>query len=98
MSIYETTIKNPKKIAEFYKQLSEQKDIEIKQLKEYLERYEALIFNLKEQLERSEKARKEAIELIKSKEYVIDLYTFGYELDDYDIFKVKRILNIDKGE
>lgn len=52
---------------------------------------------LKEQLERSEKARKEAIELIKSKEYVIDLYTFGYELDDYDIFKVKRILNIDKG-
>lgn len=33
MSIYETTIKNPKKIAEFYKQLSEQKDIEIKQLK-----------------------------------------------------------------
>lgn len=33
MSIYEITIKNPKKIAEFYKQLSEQKDIEIKQLK-----------------------------------------------------------------
>lgn len=49
-------------------------------------------------LEKSEKARKEAIELIKSKEYVIDLYTFGYELDDYDIFKVKRILDIDKGE
>ena len=48
--------------------------------------------------EASEKARKEAIELIKSKEYVIDLYTFGYELDDYDIFKVKRILDIDKGE
>lgn len=36
MSIYETTIKNSKKIAEFYKQLSEQKDIEIKQLKEQL--------------------------------------------------------------
>ena len=30
MSIYETPIKKPKKIAEFYKQLSEQKDIEIK--------------------------------------------------------------------
>lgn len=45
MSIYETTIKNPKKIAEFYKQLSEQKDIEIKQLKE--------------QLKASEKSRKE---------------------------------------
>lgn len=52
---------------------------------------------LKEKLEASERARKEAIELIKSKEYVIDLYTFGYELDDYDIFKVKRILDIDKG-
>ena len=39
MSIYEMSIKNPKKIAEFYKQLCEQKDIEIKQLKEQLNKY-----------------------------------------------------------
>ena len=38
MSISETTIKNPKKIAEFYKQLSEQNDIEINLLKKQNER------------------------------------------------------------
>lgn len=43
MSIYETTIKNPKKIAEFYKQLSEQKDIEIKQLKQKLQQRDNII-------------------------------------------------------
>lgn len=53
---------------------------------------------LKEQLEASEKARKEAIEFIKSKEYVIDFSTFGYELNNYEIFKLKNILDIDKGE
>ncbi len=43
MSIYEATVKNPKKIAEFYKQLSEQKDIEIKQLKEKLQQKNDII-------------------------------------------------------
>ena len=56
------------------------------------------IHQLKEQLESSEKARKEAIEFIKSKEYVIDFSTFGYELNNYEIFKLKNILDIDKGE
>lgn len=48
MSIYETSIKNPKKIIEFYKQLSEQKDIEIKQLKEQLQQKEKIIKEVKE--------------------------------------------------
>ena len=43
MSIYETTIKNPKKIAEFYRQLCEQKDIEIEQLKSQLEQRDNII-------------------------------------------------------
>ena len=50
MSIYEATIKNPKKIAEFYKQLSEQKDIEIKQLKEKLQQKEDIINKIREYL------------------------------------------------
>lgn len=53
---------------------------------------------LKEQLELSEKARKEALSVINSKEYVIDFSTFGYELNNYEIFKLKNILDIDKGE
>ena len=47
MSIYETTIKNPKKISEFYKQLSEQKDIEIKQLKQQLQQRNEVINKVK---------------------------------------------------
>lgn len=76
MSIYETTIKNPKKIAEFYKQLSEQKDIEIKQLKE--------------KIEASEKARKEAIELI----YETDIFTWDHIMFN----KLSKTLDIDKGK
>ena len=53
---------------------------------------------LKEQLETSEKARKEALKIIKLKEYVIDLSTFGYDFNDYEVFKLKKILDIDKGE
>ena len=53
---------------------------------------------LKEKLETSEKTRKEALNLIKSKEYVIDMFTFGYEIDNYDIFKLKNILNIEKSD
>lgn len=53
---------------------------------------------LKNQLEASEKAIKEARELIKSKQYVIDFSTFGYGLNNYEIFKLKNILDIDKGE
>ena len=52
MSIYETTIKNPKKIAEFYKQLSEQKDIEIKQLKQKLQQKEDIINKAKEYIKK----------------------------------------------
>ena len=55
------------------------------------------IHQLKEQLEKSEKSRKEAIEFIKSKEYVIDFSTFGYEFNNYEIFKLKNILDTDKG-
>ena len=54
MSIYETTIKNPKKIAEFYKQLSEQKDIEIKQLKQQLQQKEDIIYKIKKCIEEKE--------------------------------------------
>ena len=53
---------------------------------------------LKEKLETSEKTRKEALNLIKSKEYVIDMFTFGYEIDNYDISKLKNILNIEKSD
>ena len=53
---------------------------------------------LKEKLEASEKSRKEALSMINSKEYVIDFSTFGYELNNYEIFKLKNILDIDKGE
>ena len=60
---------------------------ENKQLKEYLESYEALIFNLKEQLERSEKARKEAVSIIKSKQEIIALSVLGY-----DVVKLINIL------
>lgn len=84
MSIYETTIKNPKKIAEFYKQLSEQKDIEIKQLKE--------------QLKTSEKARKEAIEYINKHAYFDEEMTSINALGIENTKKVLDILDIDKGE
>lgn len=56
------------------------------------------IYKLKEQLERVEKSNKDAIEFIKEKEYVIDLNTFGYELNNYEIYKLLRILDTDKGD
>lgn len=78
---------------------------ENKQQKEVIQTYETLLKTnieenkqLKEQLETSEKARKEALSMINSKEYVIDFSTFGYELNNYEIFKLKNILDIDKGE
>lgn len=56
MSIYETSIKKPKKIAEFYKQLSEQKDIEIKQLKLRVKKIDNIInycqFEIKKEKEK----------------------------------------------
>ena len=53
---------------------------------------------LKKQLQQKEDIINKAREFIKSKEYVIDLSTFGYNLNDYDVFKLKGILNIDKGD
>ena len=53
---------------------------------------------LKQQLEQRDNIINKAREFIKSKEYVIDLSTFGYNLNDYDVFKLKGILNIDKGD
>lgn len=89
MSIYETTIKNPKKIAEFYKQLSEQKDIEIKQLKE--------------QLEASEKARKKQSDKINNILDYIDSHRFTEQFENVGNERNVRknifyILDIDKGE
>lgn len=85
MSIYETTIKNPKKIAEFYKQLSEQKDIEIKQLKE--------------QLKTSEKVRKEAIDKLKTLgKFDGENFTRSFTLWSADFNELAKILDIDKGE
>ena len=40
MSVYESSITNPKKQLEFYKDLSEQLQVENKQLKKQLEKYE----------------------------------------------------------
>lgn len=65
---------------------------------EYVSNLEKENQQLKEKLEASEKARKEALSMINSKEYVIDFSTFGYELNNYEIFKLKNILDIDKGE
>ena len=85
MSIYETTIKNPKKIAEFYKQLSEQKDIEIKQLKE--------------QLKTSEKVRKEAIDKLKTLgKFDGEKCTRSFKLWTADFNELTSVLDIDKGE
>lgn len=85
MSIYETTIKNPKKIAEFYKQLSEQKDIEIKQLKE--------------QLKTSEKANKEAIDKLKTLgKFDGEKCTRSFKLWTADFNELISVLDIDKGE
>lgn len=85
MSIYETTIKNPKKIAEFYKQLSEQKDIEIKQLKE--------------QLKTSEKVRKEAIDKLKTLgKFDGEKCTRSFKLWTADFNELISVLDIDKGE
>ena len=85
MSIYETTIKNPKKIAEFYKQLSEQKDIEIKQLKSQLEQRDNII----------NKAR-EKIKLLGK--FDGKTCTRGFQMWVADFNNLLEILNIDKGE
>ena len=85
MSIYETTIKNPKKIAEFYKQLSEQKDIEIKQLKE--------------QLKTSEKARLKCLNKIKTLgKFDGENFTRSFTLWSADFNELAKMLDIDKGE
>lgn len=47
MSIYETSITNPRKQLEFYKNLSEQLQRENKQLKEKVNKLKILIENLK---------------------------------------------------
>lgn len=91
----------------YYQQVEELQELrkENQKLKGSLQTYEILLKanveenkQLKEKLERERKIRKEALNLIKAKEFVIDLFMFGYELDDYDIFKLKNILDIDKGE
>ena len=82
MSIYETTIKNPKKIAEFYKQLSEQKGIEIKQLKSKLQQRDNIINKAKELIHKHIKEIENLKLRIYPKEY-------------YDLLE---ILNIDKGD
>lgn len=70
---------------------------ENQQLKEHLERYEIIIFNLKEQLEKSEKARKEGIELINNINdwEICSKYDCMYKDDVLDVL---RMLDIDKGE
>lgn len=67
---------------------------ENQQLKEHLERYEIIIFNLKEQLKTSEKARKDAIELIKEKQRKDEFL----ELNEWQTRDLLSILDIDKGE
>lgn len=47
MSVYESSITNPKKQLEFYKQLSEQLQVENKQLKKQLEEYQLQNINLR---------------------------------------------------
>lgn len=54
------------------------------------------IKQLKEQLEASEKARKEAIEFINDKSD--KGYNFGWILQNEEIDKLLEILDIDKGE
>ena len=67
-------------LLDYIKQLEQ----ENQQLKEHLERYEIIIFNLKEQLEKSEKARKEAIDYIK------ELYDNTDDTTCYDIDKDEK--------
>ena len=90
-----------KEIEKLKEQL-EQKENEIKELCKKIKVNEKsrrkMQKSLMDKVQKSEKARKEAIEFIKSKEYVIDFSTFGYELNNYEIFKLKNILDIDKGE
>ena len=73
MSIYETTIKNPKKIAEFYKQLSEQKDIEIKQLKSQLEQRDNIINKVREYVEEYKKQWTLDDEVLNDMNYLLEI-------------------------
>ena len=84
MNIYETTIKNPKKIAEFYKQLSEQKDIEIEQLKKQLQQRDNIIKDVSDYINFL---------------VIIDTRLAGGRFKDTIWGKeLLEILNIDKGE
>ena len=72
---------------------------ENQQLKEHLERYEIIIFNLKEQLKKSEKARKEAIDKLKTLgKFDGEKCTRSFKLWTADFNELIRILDIDKGE
>ena len=72
---------------------------ENQQLKEHLERYEIIIFNLKEQLKKSEKANKEAIDKLKTLgKFDGEKCTRSFKLWTADFNELISILDIDKGE
>lgn len=75
---------------------NEQLRKDIDYYKNYNKRLKKENQQLKEQLESSEKARKEAIEFINDKSD--KGYNFGWILQNEEIYKLLEILDIDKGE
>ena len=75
---------------------NEQLRKDIDYYKNYNKRLEKQNKQLKEQLESSEKARKEAIDYINKK--ANKGYNFGWVLQNEEIDKLLEILDIDKGE
>lgn len=105
MSVYESSITNPKKQLEFYKDLSEQLQVENKQLKKQLEEYQkelekadsitqSCIFNGKEE---SKISYRKCLNILDKKEtqqkefikYLEDMLD-----DENDIFSVVRVKDV----
>lgn len=102
--IYETSITDPKKQLEFYKDLSEQLQQENKELKKQLEiKHNGFMASVEEACELAEENQKYKEVIDKTIEYISELDDNTDDTTCYDIDKVEKerllqILDIDKGE
>jgi chromosome segregation ATPase len=96
MSVYESSITDPKKQLEFYKVLSEQLQQENKQLKTTNESLTSLVNSCQKEIRKYKEVIEEIREVINTYKYVEnDDGIYEPILDGYDIQKLLQIL--DKG-
>ena len=107
MSTYESSITNPKKQLEFYKDLSEQLERENKKIKKQLEELDKKLFFTKNELDMREKSINNQLnqqnEFIKWLEDYLNLFDYrdiqeqaGYDMLEEILQKYREVIGDDK--